>query len=81
MVYNYVYMLAGEWGTGSHFLVCLGLTSLGIALGSGKQSVQKRSKHGIQNTVLVWLYAGTFQNVKMVAQVCYRGGSSRPRVG
>ena len=42
---NYVYTLAGEWGTGSHLLVVPGIdVSIGIALGLGKQRVQKRSK-------------------------------------
>ena len=48
-----LYTLAGElcvyvsreWGTGSHLLVVprIDVSTLGIALGSGKQSVQKRS--------------------------------------
>ena len=44
----HVYTLAGEWGSAATFWLCIGLTSLGIlALGSKKQSVQKRFKSGI----------------------------------
>ena len=39
-----VYTLAGARGPAATFWLFLGLTSLGIALGSKEQSVQKRSK-------------------------------------